>query len=65
MAQEFSAGLVVFRRKPNFFQYLLLQTSKGKNHWTPPKGCKFRQFYRISFIQILKKNVNSNLRSFG
>ena len=35
-----AAGLIVFRRK-NFkgpFEYLLLQTSYGRHHWTPPKG---------------------------
>ena len=35
-----AAGLIIFRResftKPS--EYLLLQTSYGKHHWTPPKG---------------------------
>ncbi len=38
MTQELSAGLVIFRRKPSCFQYLLLQAAGGNNHWTPPKG---------------------------
>ncbi|XP_061071927.1 bis(5'-nucleosyl)-tetraphosphatase [asymmetrical] [Conger conger] len=38
-----ACGLVVFRRLPqtspaDSFQYLLLQTSYGQHHWTPPKG---------------------------
>ena len=35
-----AAGLIIFRRK-SFrapFEYLLLQTSYGRHHWTPPKG---------------------------
>ena len=35
-----AAGLIIFRRV-NFtgpFEYLLLQTSYGRHHWTPPKG---------------------------
>lgn len=34
-----AAGLIIFRQltgKP--IQYLLLQTSYGQHHWTPPKG---------------------------
>lgn len=38
MTARLAAGLVVFRRYRNAFQYLLLQTSYGENHWTPPKG---------------------------
>ena len=34
---ERAAGLIIFRRMPQI-QYLLMQTSYGKNHWTPPKG---------------------------
>ncbi|XP_069678359.1 bis(5'-nucleosyl)-tetraphosphatase [asymmetrical] [Periplaneta americana] len=33
-----AAGFVVFRWVCNQVEYLLLQTSYGKNHWTPPKG---------------------------
>lgn len=32
-----AAGFIIFRRMPEV-QYLLMQTSYGKNHWTPPKG---------------------------
>ncbi|KAK2914778.1 bis(5'-nucleosyl)-tetraphosphatase [asymmetrical] [Channa argus] len=39
-----ACGLIVFRRIVNCIppldniEYLLLQTSYGKHHWTPPKG---------------------------
>lgn len=35
-----AAGLIIFRRKrfKGPFEYLLLQTSYGRHHWTPPKG---------------------------
>ncbi|CAL8138090.1 unnamed protein product [Orchesella dallaii] len=34
-----AAGLIVFRVLEKLqFEYLLLQTSYGENHWTPPKG---------------------------
>ncbi|XP_063239334.1 bis(5'-nucleosyl)-tetraphosphatase [asymmetrical] [Bacillus rossius redtenbacheri] len=33
-----AAGFVIFRRINGEIQYLLLQTSYGIHHWTPPKG---------------------------
>ncbi|KAL9986381.1 hypothetical protein ACROYT_G000520, partial [Oculina patagonica] len=35
-----AAGLIIFRRRSfkGPFEYLLLQTSYGRHHWTPPKG---------------------------
>ena len=34
-----ASGLIIFRRiLPNPVEYLLLQTSYGSHHWTPPKG---------------------------
>ncbi|KAL4720787.1 hypothetical protein ACJJTC_001376 [Scirpophaga incertulas] len=33
-----AAGLVIFRYINPTVQFLMLQTSYGKNHWTPPKG---------------------------
>ncbi|XP_017781126.1 PREDICTED: bis(5'-nucleosyl)-tetraphosphatase [asymmetrical] [Nicrophorus vespilloides] len=33
-----AAGFVVFRRISNEIQYLMMQTSYGQHHWTPPKG---------------------------
>ncbi|BFY97056.1 hypothetical protein BsWGS_00095 [Bradybaena similaris] len=33
-----AAGLLVFRRPQSHPEYLLLQTSYGEHHWTPPKG---------------------------
>ncbi len=32
-----AAGFIIFRRQPQV-EYLLMQTSYGKHHWTPPKG---------------------------
>ncbi|XP_012549974.1 bis(5'-nucleosyl)-tetraphosphatase [asymmetrical] [Bombyx mandarina] len=33
-----AAGLVIFRNYNQIIQFLLLQTSYGEHHWTPPKG---------------------------
>ncbi|GBP70112.1 Bis(5'-nucleosyl)-tetraphosphatase [Eumeta japonica] len=33
-----AAGLVIFRKLNDFVEFLLLQTSYGIHHWTPPKG---------------------------
>lgn len=33
-----AAGFVIFRRISGGILYLLLQTSYGEHHWTPPKG---------------------------
>ncbi|ODN04999.1 Bis(5'-nucleosyl)-tetraphosphatase [asymmetrical] [Orchesella cincta] len=34
-----AAGLIIFRALGQLqFEYLLLQTSYGEHHWTPPKG---------------------------
>ncbi len=39
-----AAGIVIFRRRPpppastSTVEYLLMQTSYGQHHWTPPKG---------------------------
>ncbi|CAF3411106.1 unnamed protein product [Rotaria socialis] len=39
MTKRPSAGFIVFRRlEKNLIEYLLLQASTGKQHWTPPKG---------------------------
>ncbi|CAF1208817.1 unnamed protein product [Rotaria magnacalcarata] len=39
MSKRPSAGYIIFRRlERNPIEYLLLQTSSGKHHWTPPKG---------------------------
>ena len=32
-----AAGFVLFRRNPSV-EYLLMQTSYGQHHWSPPKG---------------------------
>ncbi|XP_066568045.1 bis(5'-nucleosyl)-tetraphosphatase [asymmetrical] [Amia ocellicauda] len=37
-----ACGMIIFRRMPtpdpSSIQFLLLQTSYGEHHWTPPKG---------------------------
>lgn len=33
-----AAGLVIFRKIAGTVEYLMLQTSYGIHHWTPPKG---------------------------
>ncbi|KAJ2948340.1 hypothetical protein O0L34_g7579 [Tuta absoluta] len=33
-----AAGLVIFRTINQAVQFLMLQTSYGEHHWTPPKG---------------------------
>ncbi|PNF31367.1 Bis(5'-nucleosyl)-tetraphosphatase [asymmetrical] [Cryptotermes secundus] len=33
-----ASGFVIFRKVCNQIEYLLLQTSYGSHHWTPPKG---------------------------
>lgn len=33
-----AAGLIVYRKASQQVQYLLMQTSYGSHHWTPPKG---------------------------
>ncbi|CAF0995041.1 unnamed protein product [Adineta steineri] len=34
-----AAGFIIFRQtKDSAIEYLLLQTSYGQHHWTPPKG---------------------------
>ena len=40
MSSKIAAGIILFRKlgEHNPIEYLLLQTSYGENHWTPPKG---------------------------
>ncbi|KOC68062.1 Bis(5'-nucleosyl)-tetraphosphatase [asymmetrical] [Habropoda laboriosa] len=33
-----ACGFVIFRRIQGMIEYLLMQTSYGEHHWTPPKG---------------------------
>ena len=33
-----AAGFIVFRRAQASIEYLLMETSYGQHHWTPPKG---------------------------
>lgn len=36
--QKRACGFVIFRRLQGMIEYLLMQTSYGEHHWTPPKG---------------------------
>ena len=37
---EFSAGFILYRKtQPNRIEYLILQSSKNPQNWTPPKVC--------------------------
>ncbi|OWR55316.1 bis(5'-nucleosyl)-tetraphosphatase [asymmetrical] [Danaus plexippus] len=38
MSATRAAGLVIYRKSNEYIQFLLLQTSYGQHHWTPPKG---------------------------
>ncbi|CAH0713141.1 unnamed protein product, partial [Brenthis ino] len=38
MSPTRAAGLVIFRQANLIIEFLLLQTSYGEHHWTPPKG---------------------------
>ncbi|KAI8419897.1 hypothetical protein MSG28_008522 [Choristoneura fumiferana] len=38
MSPTRAAGLVIFRNINQAVQFLMLQTSYGQHHWTPPKG---------------------------
>jgi hypothetical protein len=43
-----AAGFIVFRRVgQNPIEYLLLQTSYGEHHWTPPKGQNKKNFLTV------------------
>jgi len=43
-----AAGFIIFRRVgQNPIEYLLLQTSYGEHHWTPPKGQNKKNFLTI------------------
>ena len=45
MQGKTAAGFVIFRKVSNTVEYLLLQTSYGEHHWTPPKG-------QLSFLNL-------------
>ena len=38
MAEKVAAGFILYRRAVKEIEYLMLQTSYGIQHWTPPKG---------------------------
>lgn len=43
MSKKLAAGVILCRKVFGSIEYLLLQTSYGINHWTPPKGITERQ----------------------
>ena len=48
---EVSSGFIIYRRNEvtNIIEYLILQSSKNRKNWTPPKGILmyyFRVFKR-------------------
>jgi hypothetical protein len=51
-----ASGFVIFRIVSKQIEYLLLQTSYGNHHWTPPKGMfeAISGFGMLVFIQALK-----------
>jgi len=52
MSKRIAAGFIIFRRvERNPIEYLLLQTSYGSHHWTPPKGeiCKHLIGFKIHY----------------
>ena len=42
-----AAGFMIFRKFQDSIEYLILQTSYGTHHWTPPKG-RFNEILVIS-----------------
>ncbi|XP_050352183.1 bis(5'-nucleosyl)-tetraphosphatase [asymmetrical] [Nymphalis io] len=38
MSPTRAAGLVIYKKSNQIINFLLLQTSYGEHHWTPPKG---------------------------
>lgn len=61
MARNVAAGFVIFRRHSNNIQYLLLQTSYGEQHWTPPKGCLNLFNTKIVLYHKKKKTVANEI----
>ena len=35
---EVSSGFIIYRKNANRIEYLILESSKNKANWTPPKG---------------------------
>lgn len=50
-----ASGFVIFRMVCNQIEYLLLQTSYGKHHWTPPKG-KFEAMKDFEMIFAFRRS---------
>lgn len=58
MAPTRAAGLVIFRKFNEVVQYLMLQTSYGEHHWTPPKGKQGKQYKGCFITTKLKNNLS-------
>jgi bis(5'-nucleosidyl)-tetraphosphatase len=50
-----ASGFVIFRTVCNQVEYLLLQTSYGTHHWTPPKG-KLQAMNDLELVHYRIKN---------
>ena len=44
-----AAGILIYRKKADLVEYLLLQASYPPFHWTPPKG--FLNFLSLNFFK--------------
>ena len=42
-----AGGLIIYRKLQMGIEYLLLQTSYGQHHWTPPKGNTFGELFSV------------------
>ena len=38
LSVRLASGLIIFRRHLEQVEYLLLESTYNKSHWTPPKG---------------------------
>jgi len=53
MSKRIAAGFIIFRRlERNPIEYLLLQTSYGRHHWTPPKGKMYQMYNLDQFLSV-------------
>lgn len=49
-----AAGFIIFRRFTTAPEYLLLQTSYGKHHWTPPKGYEISSVVKYAELIVVE-----------
>ncbi|KAJ8925297.1 hypothetical protein NQ315_009126 [Exocentrus adspersus] len=75
MSKKVAAGFVIFRNVYGKIEFLLLQTSYGIHHWTPPKGhvdagettmvTALRETQEESgYLKTAKKTLNYNVNGF-